>query len=73
MDYAKKLKMRFRAGDLHLPERRKIHTSCREEEDMDARMCPCGTTIERRTHIIGKCELYKEERDALQEKTRKSD
>ena len=36
-------------------------------------MCPCGMTIERRTHIVGWCELYKEERDALEEELRKSD
>ena len=34
--YAKKLKLRFRAGDLDLPKRRKRYTSSREEEDMDA-------------------------------------
>ena len=46
MDYAKMLKRRFRVGDLDLPERRKIYTSSREEENVDARMCPRGTTIE---------------------------
>ena len=56
MDYAKKLKLRFRAGDLDLPERRKGYTSSREEEDVTANMCPCGTTIESRTHIVGECE-----------------
>ena len=30
---------------------------------MDARMCPCGTTIESRAQ----CEIYKEKRDALEE------
>ena len=34
---------------------------------MATNMCPCGTTIESRTHIIGKCEIYKEERDVLKE------
>ena len=34
---------------------------------MATNMCPCGTTIESRTHILGKCEIYKEERDALEE------
>ena len=34
---------------------------------MDAHMCPCGTTTESRTHLIGECEIYKEERDALKE------
>ena len=52
MNYAKKLKLRFRVGDLDLPERRKRYTSSREEEDVDAHMCPRGTTIESRTHIL---------------------
>ena len=32
-------------------------------------MCPCGTTIQIRIHIliVGECEVYKEERDALEE------
>ena len=28
----------------------------------DAHMCPCGTTIKGRTHIVGECEIHKEER-----------
>ena len=47
--------------------RKKRHTSSREEEDVATNMCPCGTTIESRTHIVGECETYKEERDALEE------
>ena len=46
MDYAKKLKLRFRVGDLDLPERRKRYTSSREEEDVATNMCPCGATKE---------------------------
>ena len=55
MDYAKKLKLlRFRVGDLDLPERRKRYdTSSREEKHVVTGMCPCGTTIESRTHIVG--------------------
>ena len=34
---------------------------------MDVHMCPCGTTLESRTHIVGKREVYKEERDASEE------
>ena len=49
-DYAKKLKLRFRVGDLDLPERSKRCTSSREEEGVATNMCPCGTTIESRTH-----------------------
>ena len=73
MDYAKKLKLRFRVGDLDPPERRKRCTSSREEEEVATKMCPCGTTIESRTHIVGQCEVYKEERDALKEGMRKLD
>ena len=69
VDYAKKLKLQLRVGDLDLPKRRNvcIHTSSREEEEVDVHMCPCGSTIESRTHMVGKCEIYKEERDALEE------
>ena len=63
----KKLELRFRAGDLDLPERRKRFTSSRKEEDMDEHTCPCGTTIGSRTSIVGECEIYKEERDVLEE------
>ena len=73
MDYSKKLKLRFRVGDLDLPERRKRYTSTREEEDVGAHMCPCGTTIESRIHIVGECGIYMEERDALEEEMRKLD
>ena len=30
-------------------------------------MCPCGKAVESRTHIVGECEIYKEERDVLEE------
>ena len=63
MNYAKKLKLRFGVGDLDLSERRNIYTSSREATNMR----PCGTTIESRTHIVGECEICKEERDALKE------
>ena len=44
------------------------HTNCsRKKEDVATNMCPCGTTIESRTHIVGKCEIHKEERDVLEE------
>ena len=46
MDYAKKLRLRFRVGDLDLPEIRKRYTSSREEKDVATHICPCGTTIE---------------------------
>ena len=34
---------------------------------MATNTCPCGITIESRTHMVGECETYKEERDALEE------
>ena len=64
MDYAKTLKLRFRAGDLDLPERRKRHTRSQEEEG--AHMCPCSEPIKSRIHIVGYCEKRKEERDVLE-------
>ena len=67
MGYAKKLKLRFRVGDLDLPEGRKRYTSSREEEDVATQMCLCGTTIESRTHKVGECEIYKKEWDASEE------
>ena len=45
MDCAKKVQLRFRVGDLDLPERRKRYTSSLEE-DVVTSMSPCGTTIE---------------------------
>ena len=46
MDFAKTLKLRFCLGDLDLPERRKRYTSSREDEEIDAPMCPYGKAIE---------------------------
>ena len=68
MDYAKMLKLQIRVGDLDVPERRKRCTSSREEEEEDAQMCPCGKAQETRTHFVGECEMYKEERDVLEMK-----
>ena len=59
IDYAKKLKLRFRVRDVDLLERRTSYTSSREEEDVGTSMCPCGTTIESRPHVVGECEIYK--------------
>ena len=62
------LKLRFRAGDLDLLEKRKRYTSSREEEEINAQMCPCGKAIESRSH-----EMYKEEWDVLEEERREID
>ena len=67
MDFAKTLKLRFRVGDLDLPERRKRYTSSREEEEIDAQTCPCGKAIESRTQIVGVRGMYQEERDVSEE------
>ena len=40
---------------------------------MVTHMCPCGTTMESRTHIVGESEIYKEERDVLEEEMGKLD
>ena len=61
MDYAKTLKLRSRAEDLDLPERRKRcyptwYSSSRVEEEEGARSCPCGNADESRAHIVGECE-----------------
>ena len=72
MDFAKTLQPQFRVGDLNLPERRKRYTSSREEEEVDAQMCPCGKAIESRTHKVGECGMHEEERDVLEEEMRKT-
>ena len=65
MYYAKTLKLRFRVGGLDLPERRKRYARSREEEAI-AQMFPCGKAVESRPHIVGECEIYKEERGVLE-------
>ena len=40
---------------------------------MDAHTCPCGTTMESRTHIIWECEICNEERDVFVEEMREYD
>ena len=40
---------------------------------MATNMCPCDTTLESRTHVVGECEVYKEERDVLEKGMGKSD
>ena len=52
MDYAKKLNLRFRVGELNLPEGSKRCTSSREEKDVATNLCPCGATVESRTHTL---------------------
>ena len=67
VDFATVLKLRFRVGGLDLPERRKRYTGSRDEEEVDAQMCPCGKAIESRTHTVGECEMHEEGRDVLEE------
>ena len=59
------LKLRFRVGKLDLPERKR-YTSTRAEEEEKKQNCPCGKAMEGRIHEVGECELYMEERDALE-------
>ena len=42
-------------------------SSSREEEDVATNMCPCGTALGGKTHIVGECEIHQEEWDALEE------
>ncbi|CAB1117900.1 unnamed protein product [Ectocarpus sp. CCAP 1310/34] len=56
-DYAKKMKLQFRVGDLDLPEPRKRHVHVAKSE-------------ESRPHIVGECELYRKEREDLEEDMR---
>ena len=60
MNSAKTLKLRLRVGDPVLPGRikRDSCTSSREEEEIDAQVCPCGKAIESKTHKVGECEKY---------------
>ena len=75
MHYAKTLKLQIRVGDLGLPERRGIPVPRSREEEEDAQMCPCVATqkkVETRESGVA-CEMYKDERDGLEEETRKTD
>ena len=36
-------------------------------------MYPCGKSVESRTHILGECEIHKEEQDVLEGEMRKID
>ena len=65
MDSAKTPKLRLRAGIWTCQQAEKRCTSSREEEEVDAQMCPCGNAIER------ECETYMEKRDVLEDKMRK--
>ena len=40
---------------------------------MATNMCPRGTTLRSRIHIVGQCKIYNEERDAIEEGIRKLD
>ena len=63
---AKNLKLRFRVGDLDLPEMRKRYTTKRVEEEKYEHNRPCGKAIESRPHIVAECKLHKEEREVLE-------
>ena len=66
LDYAKTLKLRFRIGDLDLPERRKRCASSREEEIAQLSCALVAKAIQSRIHMLGECEIYKEERDVFE-------
>ena len=73
MDYAKTLKLRFRVGDLDLPERRKRRTGSRAGGVEGVQSFPYGNADETRSYILGGCELYKEEWNVLEEEMSKID
>ena len=67
LDFAETLKLRFLCRWPEPARKKKEYTTVREEEEVDAQMCPCGKAIESRTHIVGECEMYiKGERDVLE-------
>ena len=49
------------------PLAHRLSTNSREEEEEDAQACPCGKAVESRTHTVGECEIYKEERGVFEE------
>ena len=56
VDFARTLKLRFRVGDLDLPERRKRYAISREGEEVDAQIdVPrvAKAIAESRKHIVG--------------------
>ena len=55
MDYAKKLKLPYRVGNLDLPERPKGYTSSGEEGGAATNMCPCSTAFEGRINHMRTC------------------
>ena len=74
MDYAKTLKLALRVRDLDLPQRKKRYTTVvvgRRAKKMHI-LRSCGKTKESRTHIVGECEMYDEERDVLDEENRRT-
>ena len=73
MDYTKTLKLHFRVRDLNRQKAEEVYpgTTSREKKEGHAHMYPCGKTKESRTYIAGWCEMYKEERDVLEQEMRK--
>ena len=54
-------------------EERGISASSGQEDEVDVQMCPCGKAVEARIHIVGQCDMYKEERVVLKEEMREID
>ena len=42
-----------------------MYSGTRKEEKIGAQMRPCGKAVYSRTHLLGECEIDKEERDVL--------
>ena len=57
MDYARKLKLRFRVGDLDLPKEQRDIPVCGRRTWTD--ICARAAQHQSRTHTVGKCEIWK--------------
>ena len=73
MDHVKPPKLRFREGNLVLPEGRRRYASSRVEEEEDAQSFPCGNADDSGLDLVGGLELCKKDRTVAEEKTKKID
>ena len=63
MDYAKTLKLQFRAGDLDLPERRGMPPVVGRRKEIHIYAL---VAKESGAHMVGECEMHKEGRDVIE-------
>ena len=60
------VELRFRVGNLDLPESRNRYTRGQEEEE-DVQMALVAKQMRVKLTTVGECEMYKEERDVLRD------